>query len=519
MTDAVPVIDVFAGPGGLSEGFSSLGRREGNPYFKIALSIENDSFAYQTLLLRTFFRQFPYGEAPDDYYSFIRGEITYENLLSIAHEKYKGPINEAETAVWKATLGSGSEFDKELDKRIADITRNKCKWILIGGPPCQAYSIIGRARKSKTGGYDAASVKRIHLYEEYLKILAKHRPSIFLMENVKGILSSKLNGQNIIHKIINDLENPSKVFQGYDEVSYEIFSLVKHEGEDGRLFSNGLMPEDFVIECEKYGIPQSRHRVILLGIRKDVYRDPPGILKPDKQYSVRDIIQDLPAVRSGLSRERDHEFVWWLRVRCAYGKRWLKSVKKTAGNEVHAYIENLLLSLKAPEADRGSEFIPSQPSLENGLSWWYIDPKIGGVCNHQTKAHIVKDIHRYLYVSSFGKIHGRSPLLHEFPKDLLPDHKNATSGDFDDRFRVQIWSKPASTITSHLSKDGHYFIHPDPAQCRSLTVREAARLQTFPDNYFFCGGRTQQYKQVGNAVPPILAYKIAGIIRDYLEKI
>jgi DNA (cytosine-5)-methyltransferase 1 len=131
------------------------------------------------------------------------------------------------------------------------------------------------------------------------------------------------------------------------------------------------------------------------------------------------------------------------------------------------------------------------------------------------------DLHRYLFCACFGKIHGRSPKLKDFPADLRPDHQNVdrTSGDaiFEDRFRVQLPDRPSMTITSHISKDGHYFIHYDPVQCRSFTVREAGRIQTFPDDYFFEGNRTEQYHQIGNAVPPALASQIASIVAQLLK--
>lgn len=152
------------------------------------------------------------------------------------------------------------------------------------------------------------------------------------------------------------------------------------------------------------------------------------------------------------------------------------------------------------------------------LKNWYVDPQLLNPLNHLPRAHMADDLTRYLFVSAFGRVNGKSPVLQDFPSELLPKHKNVklpgAKGDqaFADRFKVQLRDKPASTVTCHIAKDGHYFIHYDISQCRSLTVREAARLQTFPDNYFFEGNQTEPYHQVGNAVPPFLAAQLADIV-------
>ena len=274
-----------------------------------------------------------------------------------------------------------------------------------------------------------------------------------------------------------------------------------------------------IIKAEKHGIPQTRHRIIILGIRTDLGEIKPGKLKTEKPIPAGDVLNDLTRLRSGLSKQRDGKIEWVEAIKAAESY-FLKS------NKVDQILLKRLLKeldeIKPTRSDRGGEFVSCKRIGPKYQSKWYVDAKLNGFFNHSTRSHIKEDLHRYLFASTYAKLKGVSPKLENFPKALLPKHKNTQiaikRGLFNDRFRVQVIDRPSTTITSHISKDGHYYIHPDPSQCRSLTVREAARLQTFPDNYFFCGPRTSQYTQVGNAVPPFLANKIAAIVHKLLDK-
>ena len=508
MNIPIPIIDIFAGPGGLGEGFSSFKAKNGTPIFKIKLSIEKDISAHQTLELRAFYRQFAGKTAPPEYYQYLRGTISREKLF----EKYIHEAALARTEAWRATLG---EEDRNLVRsRIREALNGASDWVLIGGPPCQAYSLVGRSRMMGEDKAKYESDDRHFLYREYLRILADHQPPVFVMENVKGLLSARLLQQKTFDLILSDLQNPAGAI-GHntgEPLSYTLFSI-----SNKRLASHDkTKPEDYIVRSEEYGIPQARHRIIILGIRSDFYKSEPEILeRVRKQVAIDEVIGDLPRLRSGLSKEEDSPDQWYAAIKTIENAIWLDSVSIELRNALVSSLKRV-----GKKLTRGDVFLPSTDNpREHGD--WYVDKMLQGVSNHETRAHIRKDLHRYFFAAVFSKINGRSPNLIDFPKELLPDHKNvqeALDGSkFNDRFRVQVCGKPSTTVVSHISKDGHYYVHYDPLQCRSLTVREAARLQTFPDNYYFEGNRTQQYHQVGNAVPPLLAKKIAEIVFNVLK--
>lgn len=512
----IPIIDLFAGPGGLGEGFTSVVEKNNNRIFKIALSVERDEFAHKTLTLRSFVRQFPYRKLPKEYYQFIQGEIEDVEVLYKLYPKESG---RAKKEAWKFELGR-TETHEELDNRIGESLQGEKNFLLIGGPPCQAYSLVGRARRQEAMGLNKED-ERVYLYREYYRILAVHQPAVFIMENVKGLLSSKVENELIFTQLLEDLKNPVDSYRklyGKEKLplsihGYKIYSLIKKPHKDN-LFEEGFQPKDFIIKAEEYGIPQTRHRVILLGIRNDIDVVPEILTPHSKLIPVEKVLYGVPSIRSGLSKEEDNKVQW----KKALLEIENSGVQKELDVNVWNYMKKTVEKLSFPRKDKGGIFIDGE--IEIGYKpEWYLDKKMQGIPNHESRSHIKEDLYRYLFVASFGKINKRSPKLSEFPDALLPKHKNVKENKFADRFRAQLFGEPSKTITSHISKDGHYFIHPDPAQCRSLTVREAARIQTFPDNYFFCGPRTQQFHQVGNAVPPLLAKQIAEIVKMIMQQI
>jgi DNA (cytosine-5)-methyltransferase 1 len=289
-------------------------------------------------------------------------------------------------------------------------------------------------------------------------------------------------------------------------------------------------PADYVVRAENFGVPQARHRVIVCGIRQDVFDRAGGMmhLRPMQPPTVGDVIGDLPVLRPALSYRGG-------------GMHWLKSLdqplfRETVGElrrssdptcrRVASAMERIRAELfgrldVGPGAER---LLMLRPDVgPRTLRGWYRDRPVHIVANHETREHMPDDLVRYLFMACFGREAGASPKLGQFPRCLLPAHRNINTSamkdvPFKDRFRVQLAERHSMTVTSHICKDGHAFIHPDPMQCRALTVREAARLQTFPDSYVFLGNRTSQFTQVGNAVPPYLAVQIAELVADLLMR-
>jgi len=500
------VVDIFAGPGGLAEGFSSVPAGDGERAFHIALSIEKEKTAHSTLRLRSFLRQFG-DELPEEYYSFINKGGDEPDWAAKYPERWAAAVAEA----WQLELGE-EDPETRLNGRLDAIrTESNGHTVLIGGPPCQAYSLVGRARNLGVKDYKAEEDQKHFLYKEYIRILDRLQPAAFVMENVKGMLSSSIDGENrIFDQVLRDLrgERPGAT-------AYRLIALDPRSRRQLDLAPFEPRASDFIVRAEDFGVPQARHRVIVVGLRADLAEGlPPSSLadlmvKHNLQATVGHVLDGMPKLRSGLSRGVDGKDEWKQTVEIA--------MTFVAGMDTGlADQEQEEFSARATaylQAFKGLNDVPAREAYGVGiaddcpadLKDWLVDSKLETLPNHTTRGHMASDLARYFFAAVFAKVIGRSPKASDYPEELAPEHENWTSGKFADRFRVQLSGGPSTTVTSHISKDGHYFIHPDPLQCRSLSVREAARLQTFPDNYFFKGNRTQQYVQVGNAVPPLLA--------------
>jgi DNA (cytosine-5)-methyltransferase 1 len=443
-------VDLFAGCGGISEGFHQAG-------FKSVAQVEMHPPACETLRTRQMFYELVGHDRTDLYYQYVRGEITQENIFSefddireaVSHRVIPEALSEDSIHLIKRKIRESMKFHGAEKIQV-----------FLGGPPCQPYSIINRARIQKNGD----ALNRNYLYEHYLALLRYFRPAVFVYENVPGLFSVRDRGQKIFEKLLDDFRdlNPA----------YEIIPPLPLVSKD---------PHSYVLNSANFGVPQTRKRLILIGFRKDLER---------KNEKIKDIFENLRQIKINPDD--------YLTVRDAIGD--ILPLEPGKGND----------GFYKPYPQK-KEIRPYQKQMRD------LSP---GFLNHRARTHMPEDLRRYEFYIQYWKDNKQAAtvqdLINQRP-DLSPKHRNLK--DYVDRFKVQWWKKPASTITAHISKDGHYFIHPSIRQCRSFTVREAARCQSFPDNFFFEGPRTEQFRQVGNAVPPLLARAIGMGIRKELEKI
>ncbi len=518
-SNQIGIIDVFAGPGGLGEGFTSFEAKPGFRPFRTGVSAEMERTAHATLRLRAFLRLLREhdGDPTPKAYGEYLTTVALGQALPPEEHFGKGPLasvwERAAAEVLNLTLGVTGD-NKLLYERIEDARKNYGALVLIGGPPCQAYSLVGRARQTNVPGFHTKGDKKHFLYKEYLQILARFSPDVFIMENVRGILTSSVGGRNMFDRIRRDLAHPGRAtgISSKDGTAQEYVLLPIHVpvGTERDPKDVEYDPSGFLIRCEQHGVPQARHRIIVMGVRSGLVskakRAP--TLEAVPEVSIAEALAGLPRLRSGLSRTADD------------GKQWARETEEQRKHVIHSLGKTHPEVSDVLEATRINPSLPRKAIHYSGekttFSLKLQSREQEFVTSHETRGHMTSDLGRYLFVSAFGKTNKRSPSSSEFPRSLAPNHTNWDSGDFADRFRVQIEKDPAHTVTCHLSKDGHAFIHWDPSQCRSLTVREAARIQTFPDDYIFLGNRTQQFVQVGNAVPPLIARQIASVVWSIL---
>lgn len=509
MPSTFGIVDLFAGPGGLGEGFASL-VVDGHAPFRIGISVEKEASAHRTLFLRAFLREYwsRHGSLPKQFIEFHAGEAAEPDWAEVDAFAWRLAVEEA-CGLELGTETTATAIDTAIEK-----LQSRCDdTILIGGPPCQAYSLVGRARSKSKVGYVPEEDERHYLFREYIRVLDRLRPAAFVMENVKGMLSSTVESRLVFEMLMDDL---SSLGTGHGH-KYELRAIRVENGQAS--LQEAARPSDFIVRAEDFGVPQRRHRVIIVGIRSDLAGKAEGvdIAVSSPLRTVDDVIGTMPSVRSGISRAPDSAAEW--RKNVVDAARLLTRIHAEKDN--HTLREEFSsvarrMATEAPRSRTETRLPETYGNSSDALLNWLERSELRAIAQHETRGHMVSDLGRYLFASVFGAVRGYSPKAADFPLALTPDHRNWHSGVFNDRFRVQLAQKASTTITSHISKDGHYFIHPDPMQCRSLTVREAARLQTFPDDYLFMGNRTQQYVQVGNAVPPYLARQIAILLRSVL---
>ncbi len=411
MSSTLKFLDLFAGAGGLSEGFIRAG-------FKPIAHVEADSSACFTLKTRQAFHWLKNNNSIDKYSKYLKNEITRQELYDAI------PSNEIDSIINEVI---GPDTLKSIFKKVDAQLGNSKLDLIIGGPPCQAYSLVGRSRSNMVND------PRNHLYIYYAEFLKKYKPKYFVFENVLGLLTATNSNSELYFDKMKAL---------FVEIGYTI--------------------EYRILSANEYGVLQNRKRIILVGKRglrskKSFYPEPEKWLP---QANVWDLLKDLPPIPAGGVQTTPVEPI-------TKPSEWLEQ----------------------------AQICSSLP-----LTW------------HEARPHSKQDLEIYQHVVNLWNTEKRRLHYDDLP-EYLKSHKGRNS--FVDRFKVVAGDLTAChTVVAHISKDGHHYIHPDIEQNRSLTPREAARIQSFPDDYYFENvsgkpARSSAFKQIGNAVPVLLAQKIA----------
>lgn len=405
-------IDLFAGAGGLSEGFIRCG-------FEPVAHVEMNKDACDTLRTRTAFHYLKEENRIEEYYDYVKGKISRDELwLKIPEQLINSVIN---TEISPETLPSiFGKIDKQLGKQKVDL--------VIGGPPCQAYSVAGRARDPKGMTEDP----RNHLYKYYVEFLKRYKPKMFVFENVPGILSANNGGYLEL------------IFEAVREAGYEL--------------------DKKVLNAKHFGVLQDRKRVIIIGWKKSLKFKYPLFEENEPQYEIlKDLFSDLPKIKNGKG-------TWGV---VEYAK------------ETNTYLE--------------------KSGIRNGVDF---------TSQHIARPNNQNDLEIYKIAVNKWVSENKRLNYAELPERLI---KHSNTKSFTNRFQVVNHAGVSHTVVAHICADGHYYIHPDIKQNRSITVREAARIQSFPDDYFFEKSRTTAFKQIGNAVPVLMAEGIANKIKEMIK--
>lgn len=407
------VIDLFAGAGGLSEGFRQAG-------FNVIAHVEMDKNASLTLKTREAFYYLKENHKLDIYKDYLKKSINREQLYNqIPSDILNKVINQEIT----------DDTIQDIFLQIDSLLQDKKVDLIIGGPPCQAYSVAGRSRDPERMKNDP----RNYLYKQYIRFLKKYNPNFFVFENVIGILSAQKG---------------------------EIFNTIQEE-----IQSAGYTLEYRILNSKDFGVLQSRKRVILIGWKSEIPFNYPQFKIVDNNYSIKDLFADLPPLAAG-------------------------ETKKPGNTYNKIPITSYLIESSIKPVD------------------WDI------LTQHIARPHRQKDLDIYKYIVTIWNNEQRKVKYNELPNELIT-HKNTST--FLDRFNIIPYDTISHTIVAHISKDGHYYIHPDLNQNRSISVREAARIQSFPDTYYFEESRTAAFKQIGNAVPPLMSKKIADQLKQQIK--